>query len=55
MQRVLDRSVWDADAVRDDLRASVVATLGEPGGALVVDETGFLQQGRTVCHSRIAT
>src|SRR4051794_14651149 len=31
MQRVLDRSVWDADAVRDDLRRQVVEELGDPG------------------------
>jgi SRSO17 transposase len=45
IQRVLDRSVWDADAVRDDLRAFVVDALGAPDGVLVVDETGFLKQG----------
>jgi len=45
IQRVLDRSVWDADAVRDDLRAFVVTELGDPAGVLVVDETGFLKQG----------
>jgi SRSO17 transposase len=45
MQRVLDRSVWDADALRDDLRAYVVAAFGDPAGVLVVDETGFLKQG----------
>jgi SRSO17 transposase len=46
MQRVLDRYAWDADAVREDLRAYVVAGLGHPGGVLVVDETGFPKQGR---------
>jgi SRSO17 transposase len=45
IQRVLDRSVWDADAMRDDLRGYVVAELGDPAGVLVVDETGFLKQG----------
>ena len=45
IQRVLDRSVWDADAARDDLRAYVLEHLGEPSGVLVVDETGFLKQG----------
>ena len=45
IQRVLDRSVWDADAARDDLRAYVVEALGDPAGVLVVDETGFLKQG----------
>jgi SRSO17 transposase len=46
IQRVLDRSVWDADAVREALRDYVVAELGDPTGVLVVDETGFLKQGR---------
>jgi len=45
IQRVLDRSVWDADAVRDDLRAYVATELGGPDGVLVVDETGFLKKG----------
>ena len=46
IQRVLDRYAWDADAVRDDLRAYVVEALGDPTGVLVVDETGFPKQGR---------
>jgi SRSO17 transposase len=46
IQRVLDRYAWDADAVRDDLRAYVIAELGDPAGVLVVDETGFPKQGR---------
>jgi SRSO17 transposase len=45
MQRVLDRYAWDAEAVRDDLRAYVVAELGDPRAVLVVDETGFPKQG----------
>jgi len=49
IQRVLDRSVWDADAVRDDLREQVVEDLGDPDGVLVVDETGFLKQGTKSC------
>ena len=49
MQRVLDRSAWGADEVRDDLRASVAAQLGDPEGVLVVDETGFLKQGAKSC------
>ncbi|HEU5397891.1 MAG TPA: IS701 family transposase [Gammaproteobacteria bacterium] len=46
IQRVLDRYAWDADLVRDDLRAYVVAALGDGQGVLVVDETGFPKQGR---------
>ena len=37
---------WDADLVRDDLRAYVVEHLGESDGVLVVDETGFLKKGK---------
>ncbi len=45
MQRVLARYAWDADAVRDALQDHVVATLGDPDGVLVIDETGFPKQG----------
>ena len=45
MQRLLATADWDADAVRDDLRDYVVEHLGDPGGVLVVDETGFLKKG----------
>jgi len=45
MQRLLRTAVWDADAVRDDLRAFVTAQLGRPGGVLICDETGFLKKG----------
>ena len=39
------RMHWDADAVRDDLRAYVVEHLGDPDAVLVLDETGFLKKG----------
>ena len=45
MQRLLTSARWDADALRDDVRGYVVEHLGEPGGVLVVDETGFLKKG----------
>ncbi|WIG57555.1 MAG: Mobile element protein [Ktedonobacterales bacterium] len=45
MQRLLAGAKWDADAVRDDLRAYVVEQLGDPKAILVIDETGFLKQG----------
>src|SRR5829696_5225083 len=45
MQRLIAAATWDADAVRDDLRAYVVEHLGAPDGVLVVDETGFLKKG----------
>ena len=47
MQRLLATADWDPDLVRDDLRAYVVEHLGDPGGVLVVDETGFLKKGST--------
>ena len=46
VQRLLAVYRWDADEVRDDLRGYVVEHLGDPGGVLVVDETGFLKKGR---------
>src|SRR5688572_5992656 len=45
VQRLLHGAKWDADAVRDDVRAYVVAHLGDPAGVLVLDETGFLKKG----------
>ncbi|CAN5723004.1 hypothetical protein BH23CHL2_BH23CHL2_19040 [soil metagenome] len=45
VQHLLGRAVWDADAVRDELRTYVVEHLGDPDGVLVVDETGFLKKG----------
>ena len=45
MQRLLNSAQWDTDGVRDDLRGYVVEHLGEPGGVLIVDETGFLKKG----------
>jgi len=47
MQRLLATADWDPDLVRDDLRGYVVEHLGDPGGVLVVDETGFLKKGTT--------
>ena len=50
IQRVLDRSAWDADAVRDDLREQVIAELGDDeDGVLVIDETGFVKKGAKSC------
>jgi SRSO17 transposase len=45
MQDFLNRAVWDAEAVRDDLQAYVVEHLGDPAAVLVIDETGFLKKG----------
>ena len=45
MQHLLSRASWDADGVRDDLRAYVLEHLGDPKAALVVDETGDVKRG----------
>jgi SRSO17 transposase len=45
MQDFLSRMRWDADQVRDDLRAYVVEHLGDPDAVLVLDETGFVKKG----------
>lgn len=45
VQDFLSRVLWDADAVRDDLRAYVTEHLGDAAGVLVLDETGFLKKG----------
>jgi SRSO17 transposase len=45
MQRLLNAAAWDADGVRDDVRAYVTGQLGAADGVLVVDETGFLKKG----------
>ena len=48
-QAILGRGRWDADALRDIVRAYAVETLAEPDAVLVVDETGFLKQGKASC------
>lgn len=45
LQHFIARAEWDADEVRNDLRAYVVECLGAADGVLIVDETGFLKKG----------
>ncbi|MBN0045346.1 IS701 family transposase [Streptomyces actuosus] len=45
MQHLLCRAVWDADAVRDDVREYVVEHLYDEAAVLVVDETGDVKKG----------
>ena len=53
MGHLLCRAVWDADAVRDDLREYVVEHLHDEAAVLVVDETGDVKKGtRTVAVRR---
>ncbi len=46
-QRLLNPANWDADDVRDDLQAYVAEHLGDDGGVLVIDDTGFIKKGTT--------
>src|SRR3954454_8933877 len=48
-QAVLGRSRWEADALRDLVRDHALETLAVPDAALVIDETGFLKQGKASC------
>src|SRR5512142_2583393 len=48
-QDVLGRSHWDADRLRDLVRDYALASLAEPDAVLVIDETGFLKQGKASC------
>src|SRR4028118_1722893 len=48
-QAVLGRSHWDADALRNCVRDCAVETLASRDAVLVIDETGFLKQGKASC------
>ena len=45
MQRLLRDADWDTREVRDDVRDYVIEQLGDPGGVLIADETGFIKKG----------
>jgi SRSO17 transposase len=45
MQRLLRHADWDTREVRDDVRDYVIEYLGDPGGVLIADETGFIKKG----------
>jgi SRSO17 transposase len=48
-QAILGRGRWDADALRDIVRDYALETLAAPDAVLVIDETGFLKQGKASC------
>jgi SRSO17 transposase len=48
-QAILGRARWDADALRDIVRDYALETLADTDAVLVVDETGFLKQGKASC------
>ena len=48
-QAILGRGRWEADALRDIVRDYVIETLAADDEVLVIDETGFLKQGKASC------
>lgn len=48
-QAILGRGRWDADGLRDIVRDYVIEHLGRDDAVLVIDETGFLKQGKASC------
>jgi SRSO17 transposase len=48
-QAILGRGRWDADALRDIVRAYALEVLADGDAVLVTDETGFLKQGKASC------
>jgi SRSO17 transposase len=48
-QELLGRDRWDADALRDLVRDYVIEQLAHDDAVLVIDETGFLKQGKASC------
>ena len=48
-QAILGRGRWDADALGDIVREYALETLADAEAVLVIDETGFLKQGKASC------
>jgi SRSO17 transposase len=48
-QAILGRGRWQADALRDLVRAYALETLADRDAVLAIDETGFLKQGKASC------
>jgi len=48
-QAILGRGRWEADALGDLVRDYAVESLADQDGVLVIDETGFLKQGKASC------
>src|SRR6267154_532915 len=48
-QAILGRRDWDADGLRDIVRDYVIEHLADDDAVLVLDETGFLKQGKASC------
>lgn len=48
-QAILGRARWEADELRDIVREYALETLADEQAVLVIDETGFLKQGKASC------
>jgi SRSO17 transposase len=48
-QAILGRGRWNADDLRDIVRSYALETLADDDAVLVIDETGFLKQGKASC------
>jgi SRSO17 transposase len=48
-QAILGRGRWQADALRDVVREYAVESLADQDAVMVLDETGFLKQGKASC------
>ena len=48
-QAILGRGRWEADALRDLVRDYALEALADADAVLVIDETGFLKQGKASC------
>lgn len=48
-QAILGRGRWEADELRDIVREYALETLADEQAVLVIDETGFLKQGKASC------
>src|SRR5471032_2962009 len=48
-QAILGSGWWDADALRDIVRDYALETLADEDSVFIIDETGFLKQGKASC------
>ena len=48
-QAILGRGRWDAEALRDIVGDYALETLADEEAVLIIDETGFLKQGKASC------
>jgi SRSO17 transposase len=52
LQQFVNQSDWDERAVLRTYRQSLAASLAEPAGVIVIDDTGFAKKGRPPFEAR---